>query len=199
MRETLVLNSTYMAVHIIDWQRTMTLMYKGQATAIDEYYNRYTFDEWKDLSQAITDSPNGFVQGFNFKIAVPEIIALTMYDELPSNEVKFTRKNLYKHYDFKCCYCGKRFKSEDINLDHVIPKSRGGKTEWDNIVLSCLACNFKKDRHTPQEAGMKMFYTPSKPEWRPAYALHLHTGINIKKSWQKFIDVCYWNVDLEKD
>jgi 5-methylcytosine-specific restriction endonuclease McrA len=196
MNEVLVLNRNYFAIHVADWQKVMCLLYKGHAVVVDEQYATYNFEQWRDVSQAMEDSPSGFIHAVNFKIAIPEIILLTFYDKLPKSEVKFTRKNIYKHYNFKCCYCGKRFGTDEVNLDHVIPKSRGGKTEWNNIVLTCVTCNSNKSDKTPREAGFKMYYKPSKPQWRPSYAVRINTGMRVKQSWRKFIDSVYWNGEL---
>jgi 5-methylcytosine-specific restriction endonuclease McrA len=198
MENVLILNRNWFAVHVADWQKIICLLYRGHAVAVDQDYRTYNFDEWKEMSQLMEESPNGFVHSINFKIAIPEVVALTYYDELPKNDVRFTRKNLYKHYGHKCCYCGNKFKSEDLNLDHIIPKSRGGKTDWSNIVLSCLKCNSDKDNKTPSEARLKMHYQPSKPVWRPSYAVCMGTGVKVRQSWKKFIDSVYWNSELEQ-
>jgi len=198
MNNVLVLNSGMYAIHIIDWQKAISLIYRGQASVVDEDYRRYNFDEWTELSAMISDSPNGFVHSVNLKVAVPEVIALNFYDRLPDSDVKFTRKNIYHHYVSKCCYCGKRFATPQLNLDHVIPRSKGGTTSWDNIVLSCIPCNTKKANRTPVEAGLKMHYSPSKPKWKPALSLHIKTGVPLRHSWQKFVDVLYWNSELKE-
>ena len=197
MNDCLVLNRAFFAVHICDWKRVMTLLFTGNAVVVDEDFRQYNFEEWKDLSQYLESYK--FIHTSNFKIAIPEVISLTHYDEMPSTEVKFTRKNLYKHYHYKCCYCGKRFDTKDLNLDHVIPKSRGGITNWQNIVLSCYQCNSVKGSRTPKEAGMQMSYQPNKPEWRPMYAVKLDPERHMKKSWQKFIDSIYWGIEIEQE
>ena len=199
MNNVLVLNSGMYAIHIIDWQKAISLIYRGQASVVDEDYRRYNFDEWTELSAMISDSPNGFVHSVNLKVAVPEVIALNFYDRLPDSDVKFTRKNIYHHYVSKCCYCGKRFATPQLNLDHVIPRSKGGTTSWDNIVLSCIPCNTKKGSKTIEETNLTMHYKPSKPLWRPTYAVSLKSGMKIKVSWQKFINSCYWEGSLDKD
>ena len=177
----------------------MCLLVKEHARAVDEEYRTYDFDEWKDLSQTMEGDPKGFINTVNFKIAVPEVIQLTKYDELPQQEVKFTRKNIFKLYNHKCCYCGNRFKIDELTWDHVLPRSKGGKTNWKNIVAACYSCNSKKDNRTPKEAKMKMHYRPEKPKWRPSYMIKIDTGIKIRKSWPRFIDKMYWNVELEQD
>jgi 5-methylcytosine-specific restriction endonuclease McrA len=197
MSDVLVLNRNYMAVHVTDWRKAFSLLYTGHARAIDEDLRLYSFEDWKELSQMITEHPNGFVNTVSLKLAIPEIIILSFYDRLPKVDIRFTRSNIYKNYGLKCCYCGKKFQSVDLNLDHVLPRSRGGTTTWNNIVLSCIPCNMQKADRTPVEAGFKMHYQPLKPNWKPLYAVKMNTGLIAKKSWQKFIDICYWHSELE--
>lgn len=199
MNDTLVLNRNYLAVHIANWQKAMSLLYQGHAEVVDAEYKTYNFETWTELSASMVESPSGFVHTPTLKIAIPEMIRLTKYDKLPKTEVKFTRRNIYEHYKNTCCYCGKVFKSLDLNLDHVIPRSRGGKTDWTNIVTSCIPCNSKKDNQTPEEAKMKLIIQPSKPRWKGSISLlKFSSPIKVRKSWQSVIDSIYWNQELEK-
>ena len=195
--DVLVLNRSFYAVQITSWQRALTLVYTDRASIVDEEYRTYSFEDWQELSRMIKNHPAGFIKTPNFKIAVPEVIALKFYDRLPTTEVKFTRRNLYEHYNYRCCYCGKKFASSELNLDHVIPRSRGGKTNWANIVTACIPCNLKKANKLPDEAGMALLTKPSKPKWRGSLALSLNSSVKIRASWQRFIDNMYWNGELD--
>lgn len=195
--DVLVLNRNFKAIHIAPWQRAITLLCRGHAKVVDEDYSQYSFDEWRELSQLMTENPSGFVHSISFKMAIPDIIALTKYDRLHEREVTFTRRNIYKHYNNRCCYCGHMFRTEDLNLDHVFPKSRGGKANWENIVLSCLPCNSKKADRTPAEAGLRSFYVPSKPTWTKSFEIKVSTGIPMRMSWARIIDKEYWNAELQ--
>ena len=197
--DVLVLNKNFYAVQITSWRRAIGLLCVEHADVVDENYRTYCFNDWVELSKMLEDNPSGFIHTPSLKIAIPEVIALKFYDKIPSAEIKFTRKNIYEHYGYKCCYCGKKFPTSELNLDHVIPRSRGGKTTWDNIVTSCVRCNIKKGDKLPSEIGMKLLITPSKPRWHGAMALALKANIRIKKSWQKFIDNVYWNIELNSD
>src|SRR5687768_11014485 len=106
MSDTLVLNKNYYAIHIMDWQRAISLLYQGHADALDENLQPYDFEDWKELSAVMESHPGRFVHTVTYRIAVPEVIRLTRYDRLPKAEVKFTRRNIYEHYGHKCCYCG---------------------------------------------------------------------------------------------
>jgi 5-methylcytosine-specific restriction endonuclease McrA len=197
--DVLVLNRSFYAVHITSWQRALTLVYADHASVVDEEYRTYSFEDWRNLSTIIKNHPAGFVNTPNFRIAIPEVIALKLYDRLPTSEIKFTRRNIYEHYSYRCCYCGKKFGSTDLNLEHVIPKSRGGKTCWDNIVTACVPCNLKKGNKLLIETSMKLLIKPTKPKWRGALSLVLNSPVKMKSSWQKFVDNVYWNQELEKE
>ena len=197
MSDTLVLNRSYYAVHIMPWQRSISLLFQGHAEALDESMRTYNFDDWKELSAMMTEHPSGFVHSVNYQIAIPEVIRLTRYDRLPDKSVKFTRRNIYEHYSYKCCYCGKRYGTKDLNLDHVMPKSKGGPTNWTNIVTACIDCNTRKTDRTPAEAGMHLLVTPTQPKWKGPKML-MKFSLTRKASWQKLIDQRYWQSELEQ-
>jgi len=197
--EVLVLNRSFYAICITSWQRALSLVYLDHASIVDEEYRTYSFEDWMQFSTMMQNSPSGFVRTPTFKIAIPEVIALKCYDRLPTTEVKFTRRNIYEHYGYRCCYCGNKFPAAELNLEHVIPKSRGGKTSWCNVVTSCIPCNVMKGNRLPDEAGMKLLTKPSKPRWRGSMALMFHSPLKIRSSWQRFIDTMYWNGELERE
>jgi len=199
MNDTLVINKNFYAIHVIDWKRAISLLYQGHADAVDENFRQYSFDDWVELSAMMKEHPNGFVHSVKLKIAVPEIIKLTKYNKLPKREVKFTRRNIYSHYKYLCCYCGKKFNTSQLNLDHVIPKSRGGKTNWSNIVTTCIDCNTRKRNLTPEEARMRLLVKPSKPKWKSVHTIQFDSRIPIRVSWQRIIDTKYWNTELEPE
>ena len=200
MSNVLVLNKNFCAINITNWKNAMSLLYQEVATVVDENYVQYKFDDWKELSQMMDEAPNGFVHTPHFKIAVPDIIRLENYESIPKRSVKFTRRNVYQHYGYKCCYCGNKFHTQNLNLDHVVPRSRGGRTNWDNIVTSCIPCNTRKENKTPREAGMKLRVNPSRPKWRGNKSFIEFNGpIEIKTSWQKVIDTAYWDAELKKE
>src|SRR5256886_10001076 len=116
---------------------------------------------------------------------------------MPKKEVKFTRNNIFERDKNPCQYCGKVFDRKDLNLDHVVPRDRGGPTSWENIVCSCIACNTLKANHTPLEVGMHLVRKPKKPKWRPFVQINL--TLNHHDSWKHFIDLAYWNVELGEE
>lgn len=197
MSDVLVLNRSFFAIQVINWQRALTLVYLDHARVVDEEYKTYTFEDWRELSAAIQESPSGYIRTPTFKIAIPEVICLRYFDGLPKSEVKFTRRNIYEHFGYRCSYCGHKFSSAELNLEHVIPRSRGGKTDWANVVTACIVCNLRKGNRLPDEAGMKLLIKPTKPKWRVSAALAIRPGFKIKASWQRFIDSVYWNTELQ--
>ncbi|OGR82863.1 MAG: hypothetical protein A2902_06740 [Elusimicrobia bacterium RIFCSPLOWO2_01_FULL_64_13] len=196
--DVLVLNRNFYAIHITNWRRALSLLYLDHARVVDEEYRTYNFTDWKEMSKLIENHPSGYVHTPGFRIAIPDVISLKIYGRIPVSEVKFTRRNIYEHYSYLCCYCGKRFATHDLNLEHVVPKSRGGQSSWDNIVTSCVECNLEKGDRLPKEAGMKLLIQPTRPTWKGPQSLVLHSPFKVKASWQHFIDNIYWNSELEK-
>jgi 5-methylcytosine-specific restriction endonuclease McrA len=192
----LVLNKSFLPVHITSLKRALILLYQGVAKAVDENYRTFAFDSWKDISVLDKTQSVGLVNKF---IRVPRVILLINYDKVPKRYIKFSRANIFLRDKNKCQYCGKEFKKNDLNLDHVIPRAYGGISSWENIVCSCIKCNRIKGGRTPEEAGMKLKQKPKKPEWSPYYHISL-TNI-LYKEWMPFlnlVDNTYWHIELEE-
>src|SRR5690349_12471925 len=194
--DVLVLNRNFYAIHIANWQRALSLVYLDHARWEAQDYRTYTFEDCSELSKIIQNHPPGYVTTPRFRIAIPDVIALRNYDKMPVGDVKFTRRNIYEHYGHRCCYCGLKFGTQELNLEHVLPRSRGGKTDWNNIVTACVPCNLRKADRLPLEAGMKLLIRPTKPKWRGSASLVFRAPLKIKASWQRFIDNVYWNSEL---
>jgi len=129
-------------------------------------------------------------------LRLPRVILLTYFDKLPCKELKLTRNNVFERDKNTCQYCAKHLPREQLNLDHVIPRDRGGKTTWENIVCSCIKCNTRKANRLPHEANMRLIRKPVRPKWRPVISLVL--GTQHREMWKDFLDVAYWNVELEE-
>lgn len=188
--KVLVLNKYYQATQITTLQRAICHLVKGTAKVITSDWTTHTFEEWIKISKFYE---NGTSQGLQFirspsiTILVPEAIYLPFYESLPQHEVIFSRQNLFLRDQFTCQYCGKLLKNpKERTIDHVIPKSRGGKTVWTNVVLCCKKCNLKKGNRTPEEAGLKLLKTPKVPRWQ---ALILEEFPKHKKEkWKVFLN-----------
>jgi 5-methylcytosine-specific restriction endonuclease McrA len=188
----LVLNKVYQAVQIITVRKAFALLYKGQVKAVLEDYTTYDFQNWKDIPIHPEDE---WVATPSFRIRVPRVILLQQFDKLPKHDVKFCRKNIFLRDNNRCQYCGQKFATEELNLDHIVPVSRGGKTTWENVVCSCLLCNVRKGNRMPEEAGLRLISRPGKPSWHPLLKLVLSEKFH--ESWKNFVDVAYWNVEIQ--
>lgn len=187
----LVLNRFYMAIRVVNVRRAMTLLYRGCAEVITieetSYYN-YDFDAWCEVSQMLSmekQPDEDYLQAVGFEIQVPRILRLTRYDKLPLTTVRFNRKNLFARDNHRCQYCGQNRPSSQLSLDHVVPRSLGGKTTWENIVCSCLPCNSRKGGRTPDQAGMRLLTKPAKPGNTPVLSLQLDDP--RYESWRTFV------------
>jgi 5-methylcytosine-specific restriction endonuclease McrA len=197
----LVLNKLYLAVHVINARRAFGLLYKELAEAItldDGYYRSFDFDAWCAASEewVIAPSPeDDYVRAVRSMIAVPRIIRLTYYDRLPSQRVKFNRRNVFARDGHRCQYCGQHFGAAGLSLDHVVPRSRGGPATWENIVAACLQCNLRKGGRTPHEAGMSIIRAPARPRTSPA--LRKKLGLKKYRCWKTFLDHASWSVEVK--
>src|SRR4030095_5617765 len=162
VHQVLVLNRLWQAVNVCSVRRALTLLFQGHAQVVldagDGSFQTYSFPEWRDFSE--TEPHAESIHTVSFKIRVPRVVLLLVFDELPAKEVKFTRHNIFEREKNTCQYCGRAFERKDLNLDHVTPRDRGGPTTWENIVCSCIPCNTRKGNRTPQEAGMDLSAKP---------------------------------------
>jgi 5-methylcytosine-specific restriction endonuclease McrA len=196
----LVLNKYYMPLRIIGVKRALCMLCRQLAEVISyehgKYYN-YDFESWRDISQikrSFEPDEHDWISTVNFHIAVPRIVRLLFYDRLPRNDVKFNRRNIFARDGNKCQYCGKKFPTTELSLDHVIPKSCGGAATWENLVCACTDCNAKKGGRMPQQAGLTLVRQPKKPKRNPT--VHLHLSNERYHSWKQFLDNAYWSVEL---
>lgn len=196
----LVLNKHYMAVRVIGVRRAFSLLFKDVAEVIsceEGNYSNYDFESWQQISELkrnFNSEAHDWISTVNFDIAVPRIIRLLFYDRLPRRPVKFNRRNIYARDCNMCQYCGKRHPSSELSLDHIIPRSMGGKSTWDNIVCACTRCNVKKGGRTPKQANMSLVKKPAKPRRNPV--IHVHLNHHRYASWKQFLDHAYWSVEL---
>lgn len=189
----LVLNRLYQPVHVTSVKRAFSLLYQGVAKAIDNQYKLYEFADWAELSAAEHD----FVSTIDRRIRVPRVVVLSAYEHLPKGRVRFSRLNIYARDGDTCQYCGKKLARSELNLDHVLPRSQGGKTSWENVVCSCVPCNLRKGGQTPDQANMKLLKRPVRPRWTPFFR-----GAAKRvtyREWLPFLtlaEASYWNVEL---
>ncbi len=189
---TLVLNRNWQPVNVATVSRALVLLWNESARVVDpDDFQLYTWDDWSQLRPAEGER---FIQAVRLRLRVPEVIVLAEYDRLPTAAVSFSRRNIFKRDHWACQYCGRQPGSDELTIDHVVPRSHGGTSTWENCVLACMDCNRRKADRTPREAGMRLRKAPIRRKWKPLYA---RDNVRIA-SWSKFISETYWNVSLEQ-
>lgn len=158
----LVLNRHFAPVCVTTARRAMLLMYGGSAAALDEDGELYEFERWQGLPVRQRDDVLPIVGG---ALRVPRVLHLSRYDRNPRVTLRLTRRNLLLRDDYQCQYCCAQPSLRELNVDHIMPRSRGGRDTWENLVISCRRCNLLKGHRTPDEAGMKLLRSPRKPTW----------------------------------
>jgi 5-methylcytosine-specific restriction endonuclease McrA len=214
-RPTLILNRNWQPVNVATVARALVLVWNESARVVDPHdYQLYTWADWSRLRPR-ADEP--FIQAVRFRLRVPEIVTLCGYDRLPVGQVAFSRRNIFKRDHNTCQYCGAQPGKKrigpicrngpkgaahkldlspfcgELTIDHIVPRSQGGVSSWENCVLACVACNKRKANRTPEQARMRLRKQPVRPTWKPLYAEH-DMGI---ASWSKFVSEAYWSVTLQ--
>ena len=196
----LVLNTSYLPITVTSVKRAFVMLYCGAAKAVGIDYATYDFESWQEIS-ILKSQLNGHdvIKTVSNTIRIPRVILLVRYDRMPKRVVKFNRINIFRRDNNTCQYCGDRFDRSELTLDHIVPRSMGGQTEWENIVCCCGKCNIRKGGRTPEAARMRLATAPKRPRWNPLSNLSVHA---VKyKEWEPFlgaVDVSYWNVELER-
>lgn len=190
-RPTLVLNRNWQPINVATVARSLIMLWNESARIVDPV--DYQLYDWSDWTALVPDQDEPFIQSVRKRIRIPEVIALTKFERLPTQTVTFSRRNVFKRDKYACQYCGKQPGSEELTIDHVVPRAQGGQSSWTNCVLACFDCNSRKADRTPEEAGMRLNKQPVRPAWKPIYA----DRMDRIESWSKFISEAYWNVELE--
>lgn len=171
---TLVLSQGYEPLKVIPWERAITLLFLGKIEVIEEYDHD--------------------VRSTSLVIKMPAVVRLLSAFKRHKKKVKFSRINIFGRDNYKCQYCSKKGKLAELTYDHIIPKSRGGKTTWKNIVTCCEPCNSKKRDQTPNEAGMHLRSKPSQPSWVPSMTIRISKS-SAPSAWASYL---YWTSELDE-
>lgn len=174
--KTLLLNSTYEPLRVISWERAVCLWFEGKVEIVTEYSD---FD----------------LKSVSITIKCPAVVRLLQYVRGRKHRVKFSRVNVFSRDRYTCQYCGDMPGTPDLTFDHVLPRSRGGTTVWENIVTCCITCNAKKANKTPEEARMKLRSKPVKPDWTPGTKMIIALP-HTPDEWRSFL---YWNGEVDND
>ena len=196
-----------MALCVVSVRRAFTLLFKrdGAFHPIAEVihvengqYAAYDFEDWAELSaykREFEPDSHDWIRTVRLDIVVPRVIRVLTFAKLPKQDVKFNRRNLFARDHNSCQYCGKRFTTSELTLDHVVPRSLGGRTSWENIVCACVSCNVRKGGRTPDQAHVRLIRSPVKPRRNPVLTISLADGRYA--SWKQFLDAAYWDVELK--
>jgi 5-methylcytosine-specific restriction endonuclease McrA len=172
MEWTLLLNSTFEPLKVVTWKKAIIMVTLEKVEIIEEY--------------------DRMIRGVSFSLRLPAVIRLNRFIKRNTPIVKFSRQNLYVRDRGKCQYCGTPFEQKELTYDHVIPRSKGGLTEWTNVVTCCTVCNLKKGGRTPEEAGMSLIRKPRAPIWIPL----LPMSLGMKETPDPWKDYLYLNLEL---
>jgi len=183
----LVLNRLWQPLQVCSVRRAIKLLCTGHAQVVqtegEEQYQTHDLESW--LTYSTDNLIEEMIHSVSLLMRVPKIIVLSVFDKIPKRKVKFTRQNIFQRDNYLCQYCGKKFIEKELNLDHVNPRDKGGKTTWENIVTSCIGCNTRKSNKLPHEANMFPMKEPKRPRWRPAFGTEYDK--EPKKEWQNFV------------
>ena len=204
--KVLVLNRSWNPISIVNLERALSMLMGGEAyddfdpkARIMDPTRDFKLFTWKDWEKLVPADDEKVIRGGTRRdghpgiYRVPEIVLTSHYNKLPQQRVHFSRRTIYRRDNNQCQYCGRKPGTPELNIDHVIPRSRGGLTTWENCVLSCVVCNKRKADRTPEEAGMTLLRQPKKPR----YTL-LKSDYRCK-SWESILGAAYWLTELEND
>ena len=199
----LVLNKYFMAVQVTIVKDSIIALVTGKAKVVDNEYTQYTLRQWIDFTRRADKATqriySGTIRSPSIAILAPQVIRFPdcEYTSPLIKTVKYSRRNIYNRDRFQCQYCGNKrsefraamqkgtFKQGLLNLDHVVPRSRGGESSWTNVVTSCTWCNTDKGDNLLEELGWRLERQPSKPKWES----HIGTPFYKvrKKYWERFL------------
>jgi 5-methylcytosine-specific restriction endonuclease McrA len=172
---TLLLSQGYEPIKIISWQRAITLLTLDKVDVVEEYDTE--------------------IRAMSIVVNVPAVVRLRKAFRRHAKPVKFSRVNIYARDGYRCQYCAARCSIDELTYDHVTPRSRGGRTTWDNIVSCCYACNAEKANRTPREARMKLLSTPARPTWVPSVQIRVSTR-SVPDAWRDYV---YWTGEIDSE
>lgn len=163
---TLLLNSTYEPLQIISWQRAVTMLCLGKVEVVSNY--------------------GRVLRAMTWSVLQPAVVRLVRFVRRRRNRVAFSRRNVLLRDDYRCQYCGLRYPPSELTCDHVVPRSLGGSSTWENLVTACMPCNRKKGSRTPEQAHMQPARPPRRPESLPPLAFQIGTR-PPPEPWREFL------------
>lgn len=166
--KVLLLDQSFAPVKVVNWQKALCLVFleKAEVVSINENFS---------VRSATASHP------------VPSIIRLVNKAKIKPSKIRFSRLNIYKRDNFKCQYCGNFFNVKELTLDHVVPRSKGGKTSWINVTSSCYPCNSKKRDKTPQQANMRLLTQPKYPSYFSGASIIRFYLDEVPEDWKMWL------------
>jgi len=169
--QTLVLSQGYAPLHVVSWQKAVTMFFDGKVEVVSEYEHD--------------------IRSVSLTIKMPAVVRLVRAHRFVHAGPRFSRSHVLLRDQMTCQYCGATPSSpRKLSFDHVLPRARGGATSWENIVTACLPCNTRKGCRTPEEAGMTLRRKPFRPRSLPFFHARLTLGRGIPDAWKSW---AYWN------
>lgn len=184
----LVLNRSYLPVHVTSARRAFALLFKRSAEAVavtGAGVATFDVEAWLEADGAIAEADDDYVATVTRRVRVPRIVRLLGYDRLPRRRVRFSRRNVLARDHYRCQYCGVRLGAGDLTLDHVVPRAKGGRHAWTNVVACCRSCNRSKGRRSLAQAGMRLRRAPRMPAVSPVLGRRLCE--HKYRSWRLFV------------
>ncbi|MDP2272301.1 MAG: HNH endonuclease [Archangium sp.] len=180
--ETLVLNAVWQPVCRIPWQRAITLLFLGKVQVVEEYEDKT-------------------IRAVTFEVKMPSVVRFLRHLKHRKPVIRFSRENVFARDHGQCQYCAKKVTRSEATYDHVVPRSQGGGTHWENIVIACVPCNQRKGGRTPDQAKMKLKVVPVKPTKLPdTLRLTFAFQKGMPSTWANWLrDMTYWHGSLEED
>ncbi len=163
----LLLNASYEPLRAVRWQRAIVLLFSHKVDVVEEY--------------------DHYVHSPSRSLRVPSILRLRSYVKTRCRHaVRFSRENIFARDRFICQYDGRRHPREQLTLDHVIPRNKGGPTEWENIVTCCIPCNRRKGAKSPAQIGFRLLRRPGRPSW--LFSIRQSLGVKqVPRSWRTYL------------
>lgn len=181
----LVLNRSWQAINVKTPAEAFGMMASGQALALDMRNGAMQPTSWQDWVKLPVQKDEPAVRTVRGAIRLPTVLVLTRYDRVPLRRPRFGLRGLWERDGGRCQYTGRLLRPSEASIDHVLPRSRGGLTTWENCVLAWRPINHRKAARTPEEAGLRLLKRPHKP--RPTPTTALIRNIYGIPDWEPFL------------
>ncbi|MCC6874311.1 MAG: HNH endonuclease [Sandaracinaceae bacterium] len=165
--ETLILNQAYMPHRVVRWQTAVSMFFTGKVEVVEEYEE--------------------LIRSVSLTVRMPAVVRLVRRGRHSEPKIRFSRGNVLLRDGYTCQYCRAVLPSHELTFDHVVPRSQGGRTSWENIVACCRPCNALKGNRTPQQAGMKLLATPERPRALPFKLKQLRLARPMPDLWKQWV------------